>query len=284
MAEDKFKDSVDKLESRKELPEGPETKVLPQHEEEIMGALPPGENAKTAGAAGAAVAAGVAAAGAVGAAGSRHHAHKKSRPAPSTTDAQEASGIMKNGVWAVVALAVVALGALLYYGRHSIPDDYHPRVALMDDSRAGQAAGGQLLSPSSGGEDMDVSGIMDGQPVDASQVYAFASQTASGQPAMVVVYLFDYDKSGVEENAKLTGVANQAVKDGSNVVVNAYTDEHGSVAYNKKLSARRANAIRDYMVKHGVPASHVKANGMGPTHAYAGGDSQNRRAEISLQK
>lgn len=32
MADDNFKDSVDKLESQKELPEGPETKELPQHE------------------------------------------------------------------------------------------------------------------------------------------------------------------------------------------------------------------------------------------------------------
>lgn len=272
MAEDNFKDSVDKLESRKELPEGPETKELPQHEEPIAGALPPADEEKAAAAAPMAAAA----------AGN------------ATTDAQEASGILKTGVWAVVALAVVALGALLYYGSHTgLKHDYNPRVAQANEVATAPDFGSDGLyyyqTPSEAtADEIDASGIMKGHPVsagtfDATTANAIAGNAANA-PQIVVVYLFGYDKAGVPENADLTKVAKQAVADSKNVLIKAYTDEHGAVAYNKKLSDRRANAIRDYMVKHGVPATNVKAKGMGPTHAYAGGDAQNRRAEISLSE
>lgn len=268
MAEDNFKDSVDKLESRKELPERPETKELPQHEETIAGALPPAEEEKAAAAPIAAAAAGSA-----------------------TTDAQEASGILKTGVWAVVALAVVALGALLYYGSHTgLKHDYNPRVAQADEVATAPDFGSDGLyyyqTPSEAtADEIDASGIMNGRAVSAGAVGTnTANAGIAGTPQVVVVYLFGYDKAGVPENADLNKVAKQAVADSKNVLIKAYTDEHGAVAYNKKLSDRRANAIRDYMVKHGVPATNVKAKGMGPTHAYAGGDAQNRRAEISLSE
>ncbi|MDE5692637.1 MAG: OmpA family protein [Duncaniella sp.] len=102
------------------------------------------------------------------------------------------------------------------------------------------------------------------------------------QPDAVVIYLFNTDSSAIPENSSLTAVAQAAHKTGKTVVVKAYTDETGRAAYNQRLSERRAKSVGDYMVAHGVPASHVKAKGYGPTHAFAN-NSQDRRAEITLE-
>lgn len=125
-------------------------------------------------------------------------------------------------------------------------------------------------------------------PVATAQA-GTAQQTAAADAAQVavepvkVVYLFAYDSSAVPENADLTAIAKQAQRRGMTLDVKAYTDEHGRPAYNKRLSERRARAIGDYLVAHGVPAAKVVVHGMGPTHAYAN-DAQDRRAEVVIVK
>lgn len=94
-----------------------------------------------------------------------------------------------------------------------------------------------------------------------------------------VVYLFEYDSSTVPETAELTAIASKAKAKGLTLDVRAYTDEHGRLAYNRRLSERRARAIGDYLIEHGVPASKVSVHGMGPTDKY-GNDRQDRRAEV----
>lgn len=81
------------------------------------------------------------------------------------------------------------------------------------------------------------------------------------------------------ENPELTAMARVAKHKGLSLDVKAYTDEHGRAVYNQRLSERRARAIGDYLVAHGVPASKVSVHGMGATHAYAN-DAQDRRAEV----
>ena len=97
------------------------------------------------------------------------------------------------------------------------------------------------------------------------------------------VYLFKYDSTTVPENSELTAVANEAKKYGYSLDVKAYTDEHGRADYNLNLSKRRAKAIADYLVAHGVPSSKITIQGMGATHAFAN-DAQDRRAEIYVMK
>lgn len=94
-----------------------------------------------------------------------------------------------------------------------------------------------------------------------------------------LIYLFKYDSTNVPENHQLTQMARVAKDKGLTLDVRAYTDEHGRAAYNQRLSERRARAIGDYLIAHGVPASKVSVHGMGPTHAYAN-DAQDRRAEV----
>ena len=50
---------------------------------------------------------------------------------------------------------------------------------------------------------------------------------------------------------------------GAQVTVAGYTDTEGAVAYNQALSVRRANAVRDALVKSGVAAGSIAIVGEG---------------------
>jgi OOP family OmpA-OmpF porin len=47
--------------------------------------------------------------------------------------------------------------------------------------------------------------------------------------------------------------------------VTGYTDRIGSPGYNQKLSMRRADEVKDYLVNKGIPADRIKAEGKGET-------------------
>ncbi len=77
-----------------------------------------------------------------------------------------------------------------------------------------------------------------------------------------------------------------------NLVVVGYTDRIGRDDYNQRLSQRRAEAVRAYLVEQGVPAAAIRAEGRGNTEPLVdcGGVSgnalktclaPNRRVEIS---
>jgi OOP family OmpA-OmpF porin len=64
-----------------------------------------------------------------------------------------------------------------------------------------------------------------------------------------------------------------------------HTDSDGSDADNLTLSNKRATAVKDYLVKRGVPASQLKAKGYGEKepiadNSTAEGKAKNRRTEI----
>ena len=69
------------------------------------------------------------------------------------------------------------------------------------------------------------------------------------------------------------------------VVVEGNTDSIGSDAYNMKLSQRRADTVRDYMVQKGISASRIRTAAYGETRPIASnktaeGRAQNRRVDI----
>ena len=70
-------------------------------------------------------------------------------------------------------------------------------------------------------------------------------------------------------------------------VVEGHTDSTGSAKTNERLSAARANAVKDYLVKNGVDASRLDAKGYGPsqpidTNDTRAGRANNRRVEIKV--
>jgi outer membrane protein OmpA-like peptidoglycan-associated protein len=76
-------------------------------------------------------------------------------------------------------------------------------------------------------------------------------------------------------------LANPDVK----VEVGGHSDSDGNDGYNMKLSEARANAVRNYLIKKGVPAERMTARGYGETHPIADnttteGKAANRRVEL----
>lgn len=191
---------------------------------------------------------------------------------PATSDAQETAGFARGAGWvALIVLALMVVATFLW----------PTRVTQNDAVLSSNDADG-LYSPTSAAVIAAVPTNVVISDTTVQLTNTVSTSANSAQPSAVVVYLFNTDSSVIPETANLTAVARKAHDTGKTVVIKAYTDETGRAAYNRQLSQRRAKAVGDYMVAHGVPANHIKAKGYGPTHAYAN-NAQDRRAEVSLE-
>lgn len=56
------------------------------------------------------------------------------------------------------------------------------------------------------------------------------------------------------------------------IIVTGYTDRLGNPDYNKKLSIRRAESVKAYIVSHGVDASNILVEGKGEANSETGAD------------
>jgi OOP family OmpA-OmpF porin len=102
---------------------------------------------------------------------------------------------------------------------------------------------------------------------------------------------FDFDKSTIKGayNDDINNLS-KVMKDYPDlkIVIEGHTDSVGTNAYNKKLSQRRADAVKNYMVqKNGIDSSHISTVGYGEEkpiadNATAEGRAQNRRVEAAV--
>ncbi len=72
------------------------------------------------------------------------------------------------------------------------------------------------------------------------------------------------------------------------IEIGGHTDSDGSASYNQKLSAKRAQSVKKYLVSRGVEANRLSTKGYGETKPIASnkteaGKKQNRRIEITLK-
>ena len=102
--------------------------------------------------------------------------------------------------------------------------------------------------------------------------------------------LFDFDKAVVkpEGKVKLDDLAAK-VKDINLEVVIAigHTDSIGSDVYNQRLSVRRAESIKAYLVSKGIEPNRIYTEGKGEKQPVASnktkdGRAKNRRVEIEV--
>jgi OOP family OmpA-OmpF porin len=71
------------------------------------------------------------------------------------------------------------------------------------------------------------------------------------------------------------------------VSLSGHTDSIGTEAYNQKLSERRVNSVRSYVVKKGVDSGRISGQGFGETKPIADnktkdGRAKNRRVEVKV--
>ena len=79
---------------------------------------------------------------------------------------------------------------------------------------------------------------------------------------------FDFDKDTLKKEGKASLdalVKDMKLDQVEYITVVGHTDRIGSAAYNQKLSERRANTVSKYLTAKGVPASKIKASGVGLT-------------------
>ncbi len=91
--------------------------------------------------------------------------------------------------------------------------------------------------------------------------------------------LFDFDKAVLKPAGK-TSLDDLASKiEGMNtevVVATGYTDRIGSDKYNDRLSLRRAQAVKAYLVSKGVPANKIYTEGKGKRNPVTTGCTGNK--------
>jgi outer membrane protein OmpA-like peptidoglycan-associated protein len=73
------------------------------------------------------------------------------------------------------------------------------------------------------------------------------------------------------------------------VQIEGHTDISGKADYNRKLSQRRAESVRDFLVKYGIAGKRLVCRGFGPDRPIADnatdeGKEKNRRVEFNIVK
>ncbi|PCC67125.1 OmpA domain protein [Nannocystis exedens] len=101
---------------------------------------------------------------------------------------------------------------------------------------------------------------------------------------------FDVDKDTIKPRSKpILDKAVKVLKEYSETRwrIEGHTDSDGDREHNMDLSQRRAEAVRNYLVEHGIDAQRLVPQGFGPdqpidTNATAKGKAKNRRIEFKL--
>jgi len=114
---------------------------------------------------------------------------------------------------------------------------------------------------------------------------------------LTIMVNFDFDKAdirGVDKPELKKALAFVKKYPGAKIKVEGHTDAKGSVAYNKRLSKKRAITVKNFLIKEGaVNAKEIKAVGYGKSRPIAPnktqdgkdnpeGRAENRRVEILI--
>jgi OOP family OmpA-OmpF porin len=124
----------------------------------------------------------------------------------------------------------------------------------------------------------------------AAPAAAVAPVAAASKVTYAADAFFDFDKAVVKPagKAKLDDLVSKIKGINLEVIIAVgHTDSVGSDAYNQKLSVRRAEAVKAYLVSKGIEKNRVYTEGKGEKQPVASnktaeGRAKNRRVEIEV--
>lgn len=95
--------------------------------------------------------------------------------------------------------------------------------------------------------------------------------------------LFDFNSAEIKEiSLPLIAQIAKVLKDNPQYkfLIAGHTDAEGSDEYNLKLSEKRANAVKNFLIKqHGIPAEQLEAKGLGESQPVADNNTEQGRAK-----
>ncbi len=136
-------------------------------------------------------------------------------------------------------------------------------------------------------------------PQLASPAFGNQPQVAAVTPAAAAVgagpraftVFFEFDRAAISSDADRVLIqAAETAKAGvfTRIRATGHTDTVGTARYNMALSIRRANAVRDVLVREGIPATQIVVVGRGETQLLVPtpdniNEPRNRRVEIVIE-
>lgn len=127
-------------------------------------------------------------------------------------------------------------------------------------------------------------------PAPAPTAQAPAAKPAAQKVTYAADTFFDFDKSTLkpEGKAKLDDLVDKMKGINLEVIIAVgHTDNIGTMAYNQKLSERRANTVKAYLVSKGIEKNRIYTEGKSfkqpiASNKTAEGRAKNRRTEIEV--
>ncbi|HUA34606.1 MAG TPA: OmpA family protein [Candidatus Binataceae bacterium] len=137
-----------------------------------------------------------------------------------------------------------------------------------------------------------ISGCSQGTSASAQPAQPVAAAQSIPSPEKVDLRGVEFQPDGrlSAKSKPVLDAAAQLLKtqpDATRVYIDAYCDPSGGAKLNKMLADERANAVKAYLVKHGVSSDRLVARGRGATDFVASnstreGRKENRRIELVI--
>lgn len=125
---------------------------------------------------------------------------------------------------------------------------------------------------------------------EADSLAALARSGEEVRAMLATMVHFDYDKAAIRPDDAAALDAKVSILQANpnlRIRIHGHCDERGSDEYNLALGNRRATAVKQYLVSHGIDGSRIETQSWGEERPIAQGQSedawsQNRRAEFEI--
>ena len=158
-------------------------------------------------------------------------------------------------------------------------------VLLVALAFSGCQAGKKGGAGSGSGADGD---FVNGSPLpDRQEGVSFLGSNVDRSKFSPVYFGFDSYTIGGGERGKIDQVASFMKSESNTIIIAGFTDERGTPEYNRGLGERRAQAVREALIRAGADGQRIQTVSFGAEMPAEGGSGEgawakNRRAEFGV--